>query len=105
MSNYSKNTITNNTVVGDVNGYNSSKINFDNSKDKTVVNTTYVNKIPKRMTAAEREAQRQETLRPSLKERVGEDIICFGYIVGKYGKYDDRYTVINIVDNDGNFLC
>lgn len=88
-----------------INLYDKSKFIGDDILINKNIKNINVNKIPKRMTVTEREAQRQETLRPSLKERVGEIITCFGYVVKKYGKYNDRYTIINIVDKKGKFCA
>ena len=48
----------------------------------------------------------KETNRPHLKDKVGQKITCFGFVVKPYTKYNDSlYTVINIVDSHGEYVA
>lgn len=87
-------------------GVNNGKLNQYNI-DNTINNNIKIIKEsekPKRKNKEEIEKMKKEVQRPYLKHKLNEIVHCFGYIVGRY-RNTNRYTVINIVDVDGNYVA
>lgn len=81
------------------------KNTIDQSVNKHTENKTFVNiSYPKRETKKEKEQREKCTQRPALKDNVGKRITCFGLTVCKY-PYSDFYTVVNVVDKNGNYIA
>lgn len=79
----------------------------DNNINKKVENKSVVYKnlkYPKRMSNEEKEKLMKETQRPVLRDKCGKRITCFGLTVCKY-PYSNFYTVVNIVDKNGNYIA
>lgn len=83
-----------NTINGDNNGVN-------------IKENIIIKKIiqPKRISKEEFEKMKKETMRPLLKDRVGEKITCYGLVVKRYNEYSSRFTVINVVDKNGKYVA
>jgi hypothetical protein len=79
----------NKIVMGDVN--------------KTIINN--YNLLPKRLSKKEREEKEKITKRPCLRDKLGQKITCFGYIVGKHKYLRHLYTIVNVVDITGEFAA
>jgi hypothetical protein len=81
-----------------------SKMNVDKSENKTIIKNKIIHhtKLPKRMSEEDIEKLKKITMRPNLKDKLGKHIECFGYVVGNYRDMEDRYTVINLIDVEGN---
>lgn len=95
----------NNTTMNDTFISNDqSKMSIDNSRNKIVIKNKIIEKVkfPKRITEEEFENLKKITMRPNLKDKLGEYIECFGYVVNNYRDMGDRYTVINLIDTNGN---
>ena len=98
------NSINNNVNMGD-NNFNGNKNSIDQSVGKTIENKTYVKlQYPKRQTQKEREQEQRKTERPGLRDKENKLITCFGLVVCKY-QYSDFYTVVNVVDKNGNYIA
>lgn len=82
-----------NTINGDNNGVNIK----ENINIKKIIQ-------PKRISKEEIEKLKKETMRPLLKDRVGEKITCYGLVVKRYSEYSNRFTVINVVDKNGKYV-
>lgn len=83
-----------NTINGDNNGVNIK----ENINIKKIIQ-------PKRISKEEIEKLKKETMRPLLKDRVGEKITCYGLVVKRYSEYSNRFTVINVVDKNGKYVA
>lgn len=94
--------------IGNDNNGNINRNNIRNSQNninKSSKTNIYKNiKYPERMTKEEKEELMKETQRPALKDKCGKRITCFGLAVRKY-PYEDFYTVINVVDKNGNYIA
>lgn len=82
-----------NTINGDNNGVNIK----ENINIKKIIQ-------PRRISKEEIEKLKNETMRPLLKDRVGEKITCYGLVVKRYSEYSNRFTVINVVDKNGKYV-
>lgn len=82
----------------------SQKMTVDNSKNKQVIKNKIIQKVklPKRITEQDIEKLKKVTMRPNLKDKLNQHIECFGYVIGNYRDMEDRYTVINLIDVNGN---
>lgn len=83
-----------NTINGDNNGVNIK----ENINIKKIIQ-------PRRISKEEIEKLKKETMRPLLKDRVGEKITCHGLVVKRYDDCSSRFTVINVVDKNGNYVA
>lgn len=97
----------NNNSIGNNNNITvGNNMNFTNKQNKeNNINRENINKnikIPKRISKEEMEKLMKITMRPNLKDKLGQHIECFGFIVCKYKDVDSRYTVINVIDTNGN---
>lgn len=107
MSKNMKNNMGSMNAGGDISD-SSIKLNKSNNNnvDKSTTSLTkiYNNNIkePKRMSKEERKKQMEETMRPHLKDRVGNHITVFAFITGKYRNYENRFTIINLLDINTN---
>ena len=101
----------NNNISSDNSSNNSSNtINGDNNSVNNGVNikeNIIIKKIiqPRRISKEEVEKMKKETMRPLLKDRVGEKITCYGLLVKRYNEYSSRFTVINVVDKNGKYVA
>jgi hypothetical protein len=99
----SKNNMNGNTInVSKGSKFQQGDININ----KKVENNIKVYKIsqPKRMTKAKREKEQKKTDRPGLRDRENKLITCYGLVVCPY-PYSDLFTVVNIVDKNGNYIA
>lgn len=81
---------------------NNQKFNKSNNNniDKTINNNkTIINKPP----VSQIKYKEPETYRPSLKDREGDIVTGVGYISKKYD--DEKYTIINLVDDKGYYMA
>ena len=93
--------------------FNNNTFNLnDNGKiDKFVmgdIHETVINNyklLPKRISKKEREEKEKITRRPCLKDKLGQKITCFGYVVGKHKYLTHLYTIVNVVDLKGEFAA
>lgn len=85
----------------------SSKVYINSPQQKVLENKTNVYKkiqYPKRMTQKERERDQRKTERPGLRDRENKLITCYGLVVCPYPN-SDLYTVVNVVDKNGNYIA
>lgn len=85
----------------------SEKIYINSPQQKTSENKTTVYKkiqYPKRITKNQREKEQKKTDRPGLRDRENKLITCYGLVVCQY-PYSDLFTVVNVVDKNGNYIA
>lgn len=70
---------------------------------ETIINNYKM--LPKRISKKEREEKEKITRRPCLKDKLGQKVTCFGYIVGKHKYLTHLYTIVNVVDIKGEFAA
>lgn len=83
----------NGTFNGNVAGgnyYDNCNINI---QKRTVIN---------KQQASQKVYKEPKTFRPKLKDNDGKNVICYGFLIRK--RDDGRYTVINIVDEEGKYM-
>lgn len=102
--------INNNISSNNSSNNSSNTINGDNNSVNNGVNikeNINIKKIiqPRRISKEEIEKLKRETMRPLLKDRVGEKITCYGLVVKRYSEYSNRFTVINVVDKNGKYVA
>jgi hypothetical protein len=79
---------------------------FNGENNGTVNNNQVYNiTIPKRLNDKEKQEKEKLTKRPCLKDKLGQKITCFGYIIGKHRYLNHLYTIINIVDITGEYVA
>ena len=78
---------------------------FNGENNGTVNNTQNIyNTIIQRISDKEKQKQKKLTNRPCLKDKLGQKLTCFGYIVGRHRYLQHLYTIVNIVDITGEFV-
>lgn len=83
----------NNYVKANIGDNNTNTFN-DNSKNTIIIKKPSVQKIKYRD---------PETFRPKLKEREGDIVTGYGFIIKKYNS--KFYTIINLVDEEGMYIA
>lgn len=104
MSNYNNNKVI--SIGNDNNGVVNNNRNKIEQNQNNINKTEIINLLPQRKSQEEIEQEMKRTMRPCLRDNVGKQKTCFGFVVDKYDKLgSDYYTVINVVDRDGNYLA
>lgn len=103
MSKNNENTGQQFNIGGDFNNsgkIKSSQVKSGNQIDKTVTNNKLIINKP---SVSQIKYKEPETHRPNLKDREGNIVTGVAYISNKYD--DKRYTIINLVDNEGYYMA